>query len=257
MSYNFCNLFCSEGRIWAENNCTYSGVRLSFYTDYMSPIEIGLLRAMITYVKSCSMALAPNKYETDLSNEVLNIDFCQDSAKISKIKFGGGKKCQRDLGSAELADTFSTCNFDLWYFCSPLTEINFWYHIWKIYSYLFRARGPRPWKNLWFINHGSKQPHFNRACVVSVKTQLYTTVTTTLLIILQLIFLHSWPAVTDLTLVKLLEVKMHHPQSSGKFLYKSIILDGHITVVLQFWMKSPYCLLLIASSIQASLEFCG
>ena len=105
------------------------------------------------------------------------------------------------------------------------------------------------------LTHGSKQPHFNRACVVSVKTQSHTTVTTTLLIILQLIFLHSWPA--DLTLVKLLEVKMHHPQSSGKFLYKSIILDGHITVVLQFWMKSPYCLLLIASSIQASLEFCG
>ena len=34
-----------------------SGLRLSFYTYYISPIEIGLLWAMITYLKSHSMAL--------------------------------------------------------------------------------------------------------------------------------------------------------------------------------------------------------
>ena len=35
--------------------------------------------------------LAPKKYETDLSNEVLNIDFGQGAAKISEVKVGGQK----------------------------------------------------------------------------------------------------------------------------------------------------------------------
>ena len=35
----------------------YSGVRLSFYTYYISPIEIGLFWAMIAYIKSYSLAL--------------------------------------------------------------------------------------------------------------------------------------------------------------------------------------------------------
>ena len=35
----------------------YSGVQLSFYTDYISPIEIGLLWAKITYLKTHSNAL--------------------------------------------------------------------------------------------------------------------------------------------------------------------------------------------------------
>ena len=34
----------------------------------------------------------PNKYEVDLSNEVLNIDFGQGAAKISEVKVGGRKK---------------------------------------------------------------------------------------------------------------------------------------------------------------------
>ena len=53
----------------------------------------------------------PNKYEVDLSNEVLNIDFGQGTAKISEVKVGGKKniclsawlKPERP-GSAELAD---------------------------------------------------------------------------------------------------------------------------------------------------------
>ena len=37
---------------------------------------------------------APNKYEVDLSNEVLNIDFDQGTAKISEVKVGLQKKFQ-------------------------------------------------------------------------------------------------------------------------------------------------------------------
>ena len=36
--------------------------------------------------------LSPNRYEIDLSNEVLNIDFGQGAAKISEVKLGGRKK---------------------------------------------------------------------------------------------------------------------------------------------------------------------
>ena len=36
--------------------------------------------------------LAPNRYEVDLSNEILNIDFDEGAAKISKVKVGGQKK---------------------------------------------------------------------------------------------------------------------------------------------------------------------
>ena len=45
-------------KFWIPKNFTiiYSGMRLSFYTYYISLIEIGLLGAKITYVKSCSMA---------------------------------------------------------------------------------------------------------------------------------------------------------------------------------------------------------
>ena len=42
----------------------------------------------------------PNRYEIDLSNEVLNIDFDQGAAKIPEVKVGDRKKI-----SANLADT--------------------------------------------------------------------------------------------------------------------------------------------------------
>ena len=32
---------------------------------------------------------SPNRCEIDLSNEVLNIDFAQETAKISEVKAGG------------------------------------------------------------------------------------------------------------------------------------------------------------------------
>ena len=49
---------------------------------------------MITYPKSHLKALflSPNRYEIDLSNEVLNIDFGQEAAKISEVKVGVRKK---------------------------------------------------------------------------------------------------------------------------------------------------------------------
>ena len=36
--------------------------------------------------------LAPNRYEVDLSNDVLKIDFGQGAAKIPRVKAGGQKK---------------------------------------------------------------------------------------------------------------------------------------------------------------------
>ena len=36
--------------------------------------------------------MSPNRYEVDLLNEVLNIDFGQGAAKISEVKVGGQKK---------------------------------------------------------------------------------------------------------------------------------------------------------------------
>ena len=62
---------------------------------YISPIEIGVLWAKISYVKSHLKALgflSPNRYEIDLSNEVLNIDFGQGAAKIPKVKVGVREK---------------------------------------------------------------------------------------------------------------------------------------------------------------------
>ena len=36
---------------------------------------------------------SPNRYEIDLSNEILNIDFGNGDAKKSEVKVGGPKKC--------------------------------------------------------------------------------------------------------------------------------------------------------------------
>ena len=70
-------------------------MRLSFYTYYISAIEIGLLGTMLTYRKSHSNGLGllgPNRYVIYLSNEVLNIDFGQGATKISEVKVGRRKK---------------------------------------------------------------------------------------------------------------------------------------------------------------------
>ena len=78
-----------------QKNCSdkYSGVRFSFYTYYISPIDIGLLRTKIKYLKILSMALIflpqTDMYVIDLLNEILNIYFGQGAPKISDVKVGG------------------------------------------------------------------------------------------------------------------------------------------------------------------------
>ena len=39
---------------------------------------------------------SPNKYEIDLLNEMLNIDFDQEGTKISEVKVGGKKNKSAD-----------------------------------------------------------------------------------------------------------------------------------------------------------------
>ena len=86
--------------------------------------------------------LAPNRYELDLSNEVLNIHFGQGTAKISEVKVGGRKKksagsvgprVQRIRIWSSWWFLLSVSNFDLWYFCSLLMYKSAQYLIWKIY----------------------------------------------------------------------------------------------------------------------------
>ena len=64
--------------------------------------------------------LSPNKYESDLSNEVLCILLGQQAAKISEVKDGSRKKLPTwpdstlmRPGLADPADYISTSNFDL------------------------------------------------------------------------------------------------------------------------------------------------
>ena len=76
--------------------------------------------------------LPSEKYEINLSNEVLNFNFGLGAAKISKVKVGGQKTSTGStLGvgasvsdSAKSAIFFSTFNFDLKYFCNPFTKMN-------------------------------------------------------------------------------------------------------------------------------------
>jgi len=82
-------------RVLRWNNLTpfYSGVQLSSYTFYISPIELWLLWAKITYLRNSSKSLGKmSLYEIDLSNEVLKIYSCQWIAKISEVKFGDQTK---------------------------------------------------------------------------------------------------------------------------------------------------------------------
>ena len=49
---------------------------------------------MLKVIKSLGL-LAPNRHESDLSNEVLYILVGQEAAKISEVKVGGRKKSAR------------------------------------------------------------------------------------------------------------------------------------------------------------------
>ena len=80
--------------------------------------------------------LSPNRYQSDLSNEVLYALVGQEAAKISEIKKdlpdqpGPGRI---SLESGWVGNFLSTSNFDLWYFCSLLTYKSVKYLIWKIW----------------------------------------------------------------------------------------------------------------------------
>ena len=75
-----------------QMRAVYSPERKYLYPYYISSIEIGLLWTKIKYLRSDTKALDPNRYEEDLLNEVLNIGFGQEDAKISEVKVGGWKK---------------------------------------------------------------------------------------------------------------------------------------------------------------------
>ena len=89
--------------------------------------------------------LAPNKYDIDLLDDVLNIDFSQGDAKFSEVKAGGWKKyLLTSSASVRIGLSqqffFPYSNFDLWYFCSPLFKIKIQYLIWKIFFKFFGAK---------------------------------------------------------------------------------------------------------------------
>ena len=76
--------------------------------------------AHVVPASAARQRLPPNRYEIDLSIEVLNIDFCQGAAKIPKVKVGVQKKylptrlTPETVGS-NLADRqifFPNSNFD-------------------------------------------------------------------------------------------------------------------------------------------------
>ena len=54
--YNHISIILECETLWNKTD-DYSGVRLSFYTHYISPIEIGLLQTKIEYFKIHSIAL--------------------------------------------------------------------------------------------------------------------------------------------------------------------------------------------------------
>ena len=56
------------------------------------PNWIWALWAKITFIKKSFGLCSPNKYEIDLSNEVLNIDLGQGAAKTPEIKVGVRKR---------------------------------------------------------------------------------------------------------------------------------------------------------------------
>ena len=73
----------------------YSGVRLSFYTYYISPIEVRSLWTKMKYVRSAARLLnrnCVNKRGLDLSREVLWVSIGQWATDLQAVKVGGQKK---------------------------------------------------------------------------------------------------------------------------------------------------------------------
>ena len=80
--------------VLTRDGTIYSGVQMRWNAHCINTIKMGLLWAKITYPRLA--LLAPNRYEVDLSNEILNIDFGQGAAKILEVKIGSQKKVPAD-----------------------------------------------------------------------------------------------------------------------------------------------------------------
>ena len=124
---------------------------------------------------SISEFLAPNRYEIDLSNEVLKIYFGQGAAKISEVKVGVKKSiCRFDRLRAQgfkpdwLADIFF--KLQLWplVFLQPLDQNQSLVpHLKDLFHICLEPKAQGFWMTFNLFNCGSKYPYFNRAYVVS------------------------------------------------------------------------------------------
>ena len=103
---------------------------------------------------------SPNRYESDLSNEVLYVLVCQKAAnyKRSKLEVKKNLPEQPDSGrigleSGRVGNSLSTSNFDLWYFFSLLIYKNAQYLIWKIWFIsVWRMKAKAmAWLLTWFM----------------------------------------------------------------------------------------------------------
>ena len=110
---------------------------------------------------------------------MLNIDFGQGAAKISEVKVGGQKNLPispartRAPGVGRVGRYFfRTTSLTSDIFAAPWPKSMFSTSFERSTSYLFGF-----WVTFKVCNLGSKYSYFNRAYVVSVKTQLHTTVT--------------------------------------------------------------------------------
>ena len=92
-------------------------------------------KSILSKDKSCKKSChdlgfqSPNRYESDLLNELLYLLVGQEAAKISEAKVEGRKNLPDQPGPGRLSlesgwvsNFLSTSNFDLWYFCSLLTQ---------------------------------------------------------------------------------------------------------------------------------------
>ena len=128
---------------------------------YISPIEIGVLWAKITYVKSHLKVL---DFSLQTDKQIWNRSFkwstkhwfwskgCKDighqrwSLKKNSANQPSLNPCVHGQPSWQIL--FLTSNLDLWYLCSPLIKINVWYLIWKIYFVFVWRTKPKAFERL-------------------------------------------------------------------------------------------------------------
>ena len=113
--------------------------------------------------KSLGLCL-PNRYEVDLLNEVLNIDFGQGAAKISEVKVGVQKKylpnclvrTHRSRVSRVSRYFFWTPTLTSGIFAAPWPKSIFSTTFERSTSYLFRDQSPKLLNDFNISNLGSK-----------------------------------------------------------------------------------------------------